>query len=126
MNNAAIGSIAVTNLPGQNLEIKAISLEILRDLYSASRKLMMYPLGHPITNDILRKPYERLCEVFKFKNSFVLQVYNQRLVAEGLLLEDNVFVSGLLMDLTRHNIRTIVLTADLAVFNPFDFLPKFV
>ena len=124
MNNAAIGSIAVTNLPGQNLEIKAISLEILRDLYSASRKLMMYPLGHPITNDILRKPYERLCEVFKFKNSFVLQVYNQRLVAEGLLLEDNVFVSGLLMDLTRHNIRTIVLTADLAVTDLYHFLDK--
>lgn len=124
MKNSEIGSVTVANLPGPNLDIKTVSLEILRDLYSASRKLMMYPLGHPITNDILKKPYDRLCEIFRFKHSFVLQVYNQRLVAEGLLLDDNVFVSGLVMDLTRHNIRTIILTTDLAVTDLYHFLDK--
>jgi len=89
----------ITKQETENMDIKEVCLDILRDLYSASRQLMMYPMGHPVTNDTLLKPLDRLNAIFSFKKSFVIQVYNGRLVCEGLLLENTVFVEGLMHDI---------------------------
>ena len=107
-----------------NLDVKAICLDILRDLFSASRQLAMYPMGHPITNDTLRKPLEKLNSIFSFKRSFVLQVMNERLAAEGLLLENNVFVRGLLNDLLRHQVRVVEMFSDVGLGDLYHFLGR--
>ena len=109
-----------------NHDIKLICLDIMRDLYSASRKLMMYPIDHPLTNDTLKKPFGNLNEIFKFKRSFVVQTYSTRLITEGLLLEDNVFVNGILMDLAKHKIISVEFTSDLQVGDLYYFLNRLV
>ena len=107
-------------------DVKTACLDILRDIYSASRKLMLYPIDHPIANETLKKPLERLNDIFIFKRSFIIQTYNNRLVAEGLLLEENVFVNGLLMDLTKHNINSVELTSDVGIGDLFHLLSKLI
>ena len=108
----------------EDIDVKEICLDILRDLYSASRQLMMYPIGHPITNETLKKPLERLNDIFSFKRSFVIQIYNQQLVVEGLLMENNVFVKGLLNDFTKHSISVIEFSSDLIIGDLYQFLSQ--
>jgi len=109
-----------------DFDVKTACLDILRDMYSASRKLMLYPIDHPIANETLKKPLERLNDIFTYKKSFIIQTYNNRLVAEGLLLEENVFVNGLLMDLTKHNISSVEMTSDLGIGDLFHLLSKLI
>ncbi|MCP4581665.1 MAG: HEAT repeat domain-containing protein [candidate division Zixibacteria bacterium] len=109
-----------------DFDIKRICLDILRDLYSASRKLMMYPADHPIANETLKKPLERLNDIYAFKRSFNIRIYNNRLVAEGLLMEDNVFVNGLLIDLARHNLDSVTFNSEMGVGDLFQFLSKLI
>lgn len=110
----------------EDIDIKRISLDIIRDFYSASRKLVMYPLGHPNTNDTLKKAVESLNEIFAIKRSFVIQTFGSRLIAEGILLEENVFVNGLLLDLKKHNINCVVFNSDLLLGDLYHFLSKLV
>lgn len=112
------------SLKEEELDIKAVSLDILRQLYSASKKLLLYPLGHPITNETLKKPLEWLNGIFRFKNTFVIQTFGERLLAEGLLLDETVFVKGFLLDLKKHNIKSVEFSADLALGDLYHFLNK--
>jgi len=112
----------ITKQETENMDIKEVCLDILRDLYSASRQLMMYPMGHPVTNDTLLKPLDRLNAIFSFKKSFVIQVYNGRLVCEGLLLENTVFVEGLIHDFEKHDIAALEFTSDLILGDLYHFL----
>ncbi|GEM_PF-1316606 len=106
----------------EDIDIKEVCLDILRDLYSASRQLIMYPMGHPITNDTLLKPLDRLNTIFSFKKSFVIQVYNGRLVCEGLLLENIVFVEGLIRDFEKHDIAAVEFSSELILADLYHFL----
>jgi len=106
----------------EDIDIKEVCLDILRDLYSASRQLIMYPMGHPITNDTLIKPLNRLNTIFSFKKSFVIQVYNGRLVCEGLLLENIVFVEGLIRDFEKHDIAVVEFSSELILADLYHFL----
>lgn len=110
----------------EDIDIKRISLDIIRDFYSASRKIVMYPLGHPNTNDTLKKAVESLNEIFAIKRSFVIQTFGGRLIAEGILLEENVFVNGLLLDLKKHNISAAVFNSDLILGDLYHFLSKLI
>jgi hypothetical protein len=110
----------------EDIDIKQISLDILRDLYSASRKLVMYPLNHPAAIETINKPLGAMNEIFRHKKSFVLQTYNKRLVAEGLLLEDNIFVTGLFLDFSKHRIETIEFKSDLTSGDLYHFLKALV
>jgi hypothetical protein len=83
------------NVRQDEFDVKLACLDILRDMYSASRKLMLYPIDHPIANETLKRPLERLNGIFTYKSSFIIQTFNNRLVAEGLLLEENVFVNDM-------------------------------
>jgi hypothetical protein len=113
------GRVTKTSFPSNtsDIDIKQISLDILRDLYAASRKLIMYPDDHPSAAEPTSKPLAQLNELFRFKKSFVIKTYNKRLVAEGLLLEDSVFVSGLFIDLHKHGIETLEIKSEV---NPGD------
>lgn len=106
------------------LDIKRISLDIVRELYSASRKLVMYPLGHPQSNETLKKTIERMNEIFNIKHSFSLQVYANRLAAEGILLDENVFVNGILLDFKRHDLNSVVFFSDVIIGDLYHFLSK--
>jgi hypothetical protein len=108
----------------EELDVKKLSLDIIRDFYSASRKLVMYPMGHPNTNETLKKSVERLNEIFGIKRSFVLHTFAGRLLAEGILLEDNVFVNGLLLDLKKHDISSVVFKCELVLGDLYHFLNK--
>jgi hypothetical protein len=110
----------------EDIDIKRVSLDIIRDFYSASRKLVMYPLGHPNTNDTLKKSVERLNEIFAIKRSFVIQTFGGRLIAEGILLDENVFVNGFLLDLKKHNLGSVVFNSDLILGDLYHFLSKLV
>lgn len=110
----------------EDIDIKRLSVDIIRDFYSASRKLVMYPLGHPNTNETLKKAVESLNEIFAIKRSFVIQTFGGRLIAEGILLEENVFVNGLLLDLKKHNINCVVFNSDLLLGDLYHFLSKLV
>ena len=105
-----------------DIDVKQISLDILRDLYAASRKLIMYPMDHPAAAETINKPLAQLNELFRFKRSFVIKTYNKRLVAEGLLLEDSVFVSGLFIDLHKHDIETLEFESDVNPGDLYHFL----
>ncbi len=108
----------------EQMDLKKISLDIVRELYSASRKLVMYPLGHPQTNETLKKSLERMNEVFAVKRSFSLQVFSNRLAAEGILLEESVFVNGLLLDLKRHELESVMFLSELLLGDLYHFLSK--
>jgi hypothetical protein len=95
------------------MDVKKLSHEILRDLYGGSRRLSMYPLGHPITQETLRKPLELLNEIFTFKHSFNIELFKDRLLAEGILLDDTVYVSGLALDLKKHKLNNIVISSQI-------------
>lgn len=120
MNNISSKTI------NKDINVKEACLDILRDMYSASRQLLMYPQGHPFTNETLKKPISRLNEIFNFKESFTIQVYNNRIVAEGLLLEDNIFVSGLMNDFIKHNIFSIHFLSDIALDDLYHFLKRLI
>lgn len=115
---------AEASLADKEFDIKSVSLDILRQLYSASRKLLLYPLGHPITDETLKKPLERLNDIFRFKITFVIQTFGERLLAEGLLLDETVFVNGFLFDLKKHNIKSVKFSADLVLGDLYHFLSK--
>jgi len=110
--------------PIDEIDVKKISLDIFRDIYAASRQLMMYPMGHPIMNETLKKPLESLNTIFSFKRSFIFQVHNQRLAAEGILLDDAVFIKGLLKDLAKHDITRVEFTAEITSGDLYTFLSK--
>ncbi len=114
------------NVRQDEFDVKLACLDILRDMYSASRKLMLYPIDHPIANETLKRPLERLNGIFTYKSSFIIQTFNNRLVAEGLLLEENVFVNGFLMDLTKHNINFLEMTWNLGIGDLFHLLSKLI
>ena len=97
----------------EEIDIKEVCLDIHRDLYSASRKLIMDTMGHPKTNETLIKPLNSLNTIFSFKKSFVMQVYNGRLVCEGLLLENIIFVEGLIRDFEKHDIAVVEFSSEL-------------
>jgi len=108
----------------EHLDLKKASLDIIRELFSASRKLVMYPLGHPQTSETLKKSLERMNEVFSIKHSFSLQLFSNRLAAEGILLEENVFVNGLLLDLKKHELESVVFSSALMLGDLYHFLSK--
>ncbi len=104
------------------MDIKKLSLEILRDLYGSSRRLAMYPLGHPVTQDTLKKPLEMLNKVFAFKHSFTLELFRDLLLAEGICIDDTIYVSGLALDLKKHKLANIVFCSNLNVGDLYHFL----
>jgi hypothetical protein len=82
-----------------NNDIKQLSLDILRDIYGSSRRLALYPLGHPITQETLKKPLSMLNDIFTFKHSFTIDLFKQRVLGEGVLLDDTVYVSGIALEM---------------------------
>lgn len=110
------------SIPIEDMDIKAICLDIFRDIYAASRQLMMYPMGHPIMNETLKKPLDSLNTIFSFKKSFIVQVYNQRLTAEGLLLDNTVFIKGMLGDLAKHDITKVEFFPEITSSDLYTFL----
>jgi HEAT repeat protein len=103
-------------------EIRQLSLEIIRDLYGSSKRLAMYPLGHPSTQDVLKKPLGGLNEIFSFKHSFVIELFKDRLLAEGILLDNSVFVSGLSIEMKKHKLANVVFSSSLTIGDLYHFL----
>lgn len=91
------------------MDIKKLSMEILRDLYGSSRRLAMYPLGHQVTQDSLRKPLENLNKIFSFKHSFSIEFFKDMIFGEGICLDDTIYVSGLALDMKKHKLTSITL-----------------
>jgi len=104
------------------LDIKKLSLDILRDLYGSSRRLTMYPLGHPVTQDTLKKPLESINKIFSFKHSFTIELFKEKLLAEGICLEDTIYVSGLALDMKKHKLANIGLCSNINVGDLYHFL----
>lgn len=104
------------------VNIKNLSLDILRDLYGGSRRLSMYPLGHPTTQDTLKKPLSALNKIFAFKHSFAIELFKSNLLAEGILIEDTIYASGLAMDMKKHNISNIVFASSVNIGDLYHFL----
>ncbi len=104
------------------MDIKAQSLEILRHLYGSSRRLSMYPLGHPVTQETLKKPLDALNVIFSFKHSFTIELYKERLLVEGILLDDSVYVSGLAMDMKKHNLSNIAIRSNINIGDLYNLL----
>jgi HEAT repeat protein len=104
------------------MDIKKISHNILRDLYGGSRRLSMYPLGHPITQETIKKPLELLNQIFSFKHSFNIEFFKARLLAEGILLDDTVYVSGLALDMKKHKLNNISILSHVQVDELYHFL----
>jgi HEAT repeat protein len=105
-----------------NNDIKQLSLDILRDIYGSSRRLAMYPLGHPITQETLKKPLSTLNYIFTFKHSFTIDLFKQRVLGEGVLLDDTVYVSGIALEMKKHKLSTITFRSDLAIGDLYHFL----
>jgi HEAT repeat protein len=104
------------------VDIRNLSLEILRDLYGSSRRLSMYPLGHPITQESLKKPLSVLNKIFAFKHSFAVELFKSNLLAEGILIEDTIYASGLALDMKKHNINNIVFSSSVNIGDLYHFL----
>lgn len=104
------------------MDIKKLGLEILRELYGGSRRLSMYPLGHPITQETLKKPLALLNQIYSFKHSFNIEFFKDRLLAEGILLDDTVYVSGLALDMKKHKLSSISLFSQINTDDLYHFL----
>lgn len=104
------------------MDIKKLSLDILRDIYGGSRRLSMYPLGHPVTQETLKKPMELLNSLFSFKHSFNIEFFKGRLLAEGILLDDTVYVSGLSLDMKKHKLFNIAIYSHIQIGDLYNFL----
>lgn len=104
------------------MDIKSLSLDILRDLYGSSRRLAMYPLGHPVTQETLKKPLNALNKIFPFKHSVIIELFKDSLLAEGILLEDTIYVSGLALDMKKHNLMNIGFYSDINIGDLYYFL----
>ncbi len=104
------------------MDIKKLSHEILRDLYGGSRRLSMYPLGHPITQETLKKPLDLLNQIYLFKHSFNIEFFKDRLLAEGILLDDTVYVSGLALDMKKHKLSNIALYSHIKIDDLYHLL----
>jgi len=105
-----------------NNDIRQLSLDILRDIFGSSRRLAIYPLGHPITQETLRKPLGGLNEIFAFKHSFTIELFRNRVLAEGILLDDTVFVSGFAMEMKKHKLSNILFYSNLTIGDFYHFL----
>jgi hypothetical protein len=105
-----------------NNDIKHLSLDILRDIYGSSRRLALYPLGHPITQDTLKKPLGSLNEIFTFKHSFTVDLFKEKVLGEGVLLDDTVFVSGIALEMKKHKLARITFGSDLGIGDLYHFL----
>jgi hypothetical protein len=105
-----------------NNDIKQLSLDILRDIYGSSRRLALYPLGHPITQETLKKPLGTLNEVFIFKHSFTVDLFKDRILGEGVLLDDTVYVSGIALEMKKHKLSRVTFSSDLAIGDLYYFL----
>jgi HEAT repeat protein len=90
------------------VDVRKLGLDILRDLYGSSRRLSMYPLGHPVTQETMKKPLESLNRFFEFKHSFVIELTQNGLMAEGIFLEDTIYVSGLALDMRKHKLSNVI------------------
>ena len=108
------------------MDIKKISSDILRDLYGASRRLSMYPLGHPITQETLKKPLELLNHIFLLKHSFNIECHKDRLIAEGILLDDTVYVSGIVLDMKKHKLSNLAIFSHVQIGNLYYFLSELI
>jgi hypothetical protein len=104
------------------MDIRKLSHDILRDLYGGSRRLSMYPLGHPITQETLKKPLELLNQIYSLKHSFNIEFFKDRLLAEGILLDDTVYVSGLALDMKKHKLSNIVLNSQIKIGDLYHLL----
>jgi HEAT repeat protein len=104
------------------VDVKSLNLDILRDLYGSSRRLAMYPLGHPVTQDTLKKPMSALNEIFSFKHSFIIELFKDSILAEGILLEDTISVSGLALDMKKHNLSNIGFYSDINIGDLYHLL----
>jgi hypothetical protein len=105
-----------------NNDIKQTSLDILRDIYGSSRRLALYPLGHPITQETLKKPLGTLNEIFIYKHSFTVDLFKDRVLGEGVLLDDTVYVSGIALEMKKHKLSRITFNSDLAIGDLYHFL----
>jgi len=108
------------------MDIRKLSHGILRDLYGGSRRLSMYPLGHPITQETLKKPFELLNQIYFFKHSFNIEFFKDRLLAEGILLDDTVYVSGLALDMKKHKLSNISLYSHIKIGDLYHLLSALV
>jgi HEAT repeat protein len=91
-------------------------------MYGSSRRLAMYPLGHPTTQEALKKPLNALNEIFSFKHSFVIEFFRGRLLAEGILLDDSVYDSGMALELKKHKLSNVVFASGLSLGELYHFL----
>ena len=105
-----------------NLDIKKLSMDILRDLYAGSRRLSLYPLGHPITQETLKKPLNSLNLIHSIKLSFSLEIFKDRLLAEGIPLEETVYVSGLSLDMKKHGMKNFTIYSQINPDDLYHFL----
>src|SRR4030067_2375224 len=109
-----------------NKNIKQYCVDILRDMYAGSRRLAMYPLGHPTTQETLKKPLGALNEVFAFKHSFTIELFRGRLLTEGILLDDSVFVNGIALEMKKHKLTNIVVGSEVTIGDLYHFLSTLV
>jgi len=107
-------------------DIKQYCLDILRDMYASSRRLAMYPLGHPTTQETLKKPLGALNEIFAFKHSFTIELFRGRLITEGILLDDSVFVNGIALEMRKHKLTNIVIGSGVSIGDLYHFLSTLV
>jgi HEAT repeat protein len=105
-----------------NTDLKQISLDILRDIYGSSRRLAMYPLGHPITQETLKKPLGGLNEIFRIKHSFIIELFKDRILAEGVLLDENVYINGMSLEMKKHKLANIIFRSNITVGDLYHFL----
>jgi HEAT repeat protein len=91
-------------------------------MYACSRRLALYPLGHPTTQETLKKPLNSLNEIFAFKLSFVVELFRDRLVGEGILLDDTIIVSAIALEMKKHKLTNVVFHYDTSIGDLYHFL----
>jgi len=82
----------------------------------------MYPLGHPVTQETLKKPLDSLNKLYLIKHSFTIELVNNMLLAEGICLEDTIYVSGIALDMKKHKLNNLILCSTINVGDLYHLL----
>ncbi|MCJ7508490.1 MAG: HEAT repeat domain-containing protein [candidate division Zixibacteria bacterium] len=130
---STITHIDTTLTPDQlKTDLRQLSLNIVREMYLASQKLLAYSISHPAREKTVNSAFLHLRNWLQFKFYYQIETDGKTLWTEKIMLEDNYFVRSFVSLLWKHHLKEVkfydwITPEELSLFidslNPFEREP---